>query len=115
MQQSAQGDQALSFVGNTVTLNGNSAQLANNSANWTLSAPKPANATINISNSSGQLVYTGTTVLQSGTNTYTWNGQGNNGTQWPAGTYTMAVTAQDASGQPVSVSTQVSGTVNPST
>jgi flagellar basal-body rod modification protein FlgD len=112
LQQSAQATQALSFVGQTVTVNGSSAQLANNSASWTLSSPQPANATINISNSSGQLVYSSTQVLQTGANTFTWNGQGNNGTQWPAGTYTMSVTAQGASGQPVSVSTVVTGVVN---
>jgi flagellar basal-body rod modification protein FlgD len=112
LQQSAQATQALSFVGQTVTVNGNTAQLANNSASWTLSSPQPANATINISNSSGQLVYSGTQVLQTGANTFTWNGLGNNGTQWPAGTYTMSVTAQGASGQAVTVSTVVTGVVN---
>jgi flagellar basal-body rod modification protein FlgD len=112
LQQSAQATQALSFVGQTVTVNGNSAQLANNTASWTMSSPKPANASINISNSTGQLVYSGTMALQAGSNTFTWNGQGNNGTQWPNGTYTMSVTAQDASGQPVSVSTVVTGVVN---
>jgi flagellar basal-body rod modification protein FlgD len=112
LQQSAQATQALNFVGETVTVNGNTAQLSNNTASWTLSSPQPANATINISNSSGQLVYSGTMVLQTGSNTYTWNGQGNNGTQWPSGTYTMAVTAQSASGQPVTVSTITSGVVN---
>lgn len=112
LQQTAQSTQALSFVGETVTVNSNTAQLANNSATWSLSAPSPASATVNISNSTGQLVYTGTQTLQTGSNTFTWNGQGNNGTQWPAGTYTMSVTAQSASGQPVIVSTQATGVVN---
>jgi flagellar basal-body rod modification protein FlgD len=112
LQQTAQSTQALNFVGETVTVNSNTAQLANNSATWSLSAPAPASATVNISNSTGQLVYTGTQTLQTGSNTFTWNGQGNNGTQWPAGTYTMSVTAQSASGQSVAVSTQSTGVVN---
>lgn len=112
LQQTAQSTQALNFVGETVTVQSNAAQLANGSATWTLSSPAPATATVSITNSAGQLVYTGAQTLQTGANTFTWNGQGNNGTQWPAGTYTMAVTAQSASGQPVTVSTLVSGVVN---
>jgi flagellar basal-body rod modification protein FlgD len=51
-------------------------------------------------------------TMQTGTNTFNWNGQGTNGTQWPDGAYTMSVTAQSASGQSVGVSTVVSGTVS---
>ncbi len=112
LQQTAQATQALGFVGENVTVSGNSAQLASGSATWTISSPKPANATINISNASGQLVYSGATTLQSGSNSFKWNGKGNDGTQWPDGTYTMAITATDASGQSVNVSTLVTGIVN---
>ena len=112
LQQTAQSTQALNFVGETVTVNSNTAQLTNGPTSWTMSSPKPAAATVNISNSTGQLVYSGTMTLQTGTNTFNWNGKGNNGTQWPDGTYTMAVTAQDASGQSVGVSTLVTGVVN---
>jgi flagellar basal-body rod modification protein FlgD len=112
LQQTAQATQALSFVGDNVTVNSSTAQLANGSANWTMSSPKPSIAAVNISNSSGQLVYSGTMTLQAGSNTFKWNGQGNNGTQWPDGTYTVAATAKDSSGQPVAVSTLVTGVVN---
>ena len=112
LQQTAQSTQALSFVGEKVTVNGNSAQLAGGTASWTLSSPKPAVATVNIANATGQLVYSGHLTMQPGPNTFTWNGQGTNGTQWPDGTYTMSVTAQDASGQPVAVSTLVTGVVD---
>lgn len=112
LQQTAQSTQALNFVGETVTVNSNTAQLANGSATWTLSAPSPATATVSITNSAGQQVYSGTQTLQTGSNTFTWNGQGNNGTQWPPGTYTMSVTAQSASGQAVTVSTLTTGVVN---
>ena len=112
LQQTAQPTQALGFVGENVTVNGNTARLAKGAATWTMSSPKPSNATLNISNSSGQLVYSGAMTLQAGSNTFKWNGQGNNGTQWPDGTYTMAVTAKDTSGQSVGVSTLVTGIVN---
>ena len=112
LQQTAQSTQALNFVGENVTVKSDTAQLANGSATWTMSTPKPSSATLNISNSSGQLIYSGTMTLQAGPNTFKWNGQGNNGTQWPDGTYTIAVTAKDSSGQSVDVSTVATGIVN---
>jgi flagellar basal-body rod modification protein FlgD len=111
LQQTAQSTQALSFVGEKVAVNGSRAQLVGGRASWTLSSPKPAVATVNIANASGQLVYSGHLTMQAGPNTFTWNGQGANGTQWPDGTYTMSVT-QDASGQPVDISTLVTGVVD---
>jgi flagellar basal-body rod modification protein FlgD len=112
LQQTAQSTQALSFVGENVTVNSNTAQLTNGSTTWTMSSPKPATATVNISNSNGQNVYSGTVTLQAGTNSYKWNGVGSNGTQWPDGAYTMAVSATDATGQSVAVSTLVTGVVD---
>src|ERR1700682_800009 len=50
LQQTSQSTSALGFVGQTVTVNGNTAQLANGSASWTFSSPKPAAATITIAN-----------------------------------------------------------------
>lgn len=112
LQQTAQSTQALNFVGETVTVSGNSAQLTNGETQWTFNSPQPASATVmNISNSTGQLVYSGAITLQTGNNTFNWNGQGSNGTQWPDGTYTAAITAQAASGQTVAVTSQVTGVV----
>jgi flagellar basal-body rod modification protein FlgD len=111
LQQSAQSTQALSFVGDTVTVNGNTSQLTGGEASWTFNSPQPASATVNITNASGQLVYTGSMTLQTGSNTFNWNGQGSNGTQSPDGTYTATVTAQSASGQAVSITSQITGVV----
>jgi flagellar basal-body rod modification protein FlgD len=112
LQQTAQSTQLLNFVGDTVTVNGNTAQLTNGQTSWTFNSPQPATATVNISNSSGQLVYSGNLTLQTGLNTFNWNGQGSNGTQWPDGTYSVSITAQSASGQPVSVTSEISGVVS---
>src|SRR5881227_64289 len=56
LQQTSQSTSALGFVGQTVTVDGNTAQLANGQASWTFSALKPANATLTIANSTGQSV-----------------------------------------------------------
>lgn len=112
LQQSAQTTQALSLVGATVVVNGTTAQLANGQATWALNATQPATATITITAPSGQTAYTGTVSVGSGSQTYTWNGVGNDGTTWPAGNYTLTATAVTASGQSTTVTTQVEGQVS---
>jgi flagellar basal-body rod modification protein FlgD len=112
LQKANQSTEALAFVGKSVTLNGSTAALSNGSAGWTLTSPSTANATVNITSSTGQTVFTGNYTLNSGANNFNWNGQGNDGTTWPAGNYTMNVTAKDANGNTVAVSTQIAGTVS---
>jgi len=113
LQQTSEATSAMQFVGANVTLTGSSATLAANSpAAWTLNSPSPATANVTITSSTGQTAYTGTVSLSAGTQTYSWNGQGNNGVTWPAGQYKISVGATGANGQPVTVSTQVQGTVS---
>jgi flagellar basal-body rod modification protein FlgD len=114
LQETTAATQALQLVGSTVTVNGNNATLSNatgSPATWSLNASGPGTAAITISNSSGQTAYTGTTTLNGGTQSFNWNGLGNNGVQWPDGTYTISVAGTSANGQALTVSTQVQGTV----
>jgi len=112
LQQTSEATSAMQFLGASVTLSGSSATLsANSPAAWSLNSPSPATAQITITSATGQVAYTGTTALNAGTQTYSWNGQGNNGVTWPAGQYTLAITATGASGQAVTVTTQTQGTV----
>jgi len=112
LQQTAQSAQAASFVGSTVVVNGSTAQLVNSQAAWNYSVSSPATATFNITNASGQTVFSQTATVQPGQQTFNWNGVGTNGQQWPDGSYTLSVTATDASGKSVGVSTQVQGVVS---
>jgi flagellar basal-body rod modification protein FlgD len=112
LQQTAQSTQALSLVGATVVVNGSSTQLTNSEATWTLNATKPSTATISIANSVGQTVYSGTYAVNAGNQQFTWNGLGNDGTQWPDGTYTLTATGVDASGQTAAITTQVQAPVD---
>jgi flagellar basal-body rod modification protein FlgD len=112
LEQSAQTTSALALVGATVVVNGSTAQLSNSQAIWTLNAAKPATTTISIADSTGRTAYTGTFTINSGTQTFLWDGRGNGGTLWPDGTYTLTATATDASGQSTAVSTQVQAKVN---
>jgi flagellar basal-body rod modification protein FlgD len=112
LQKTAQSTAALGYVGKTVVVDGATAELANNSATWSFSVPKPASATINIKNATGQSVYSAKYTVNPGTQNFTWDGRGTNGTKWPDGSYTMSITANDASGQPVAISTEVQGIVD---
>src|SRR5262252_8344494 len=53
MEKSAQSTLAMSFVGQTVAVDGQTTQLLNGAAKWTFSVPKPATAQVNITNSAG--------------------------------------------------------------
>jgi flagellar basal-body rod modification protein FlgD len=112
LQQSAQTTSALQLVGATVVVNGATAPLANNQATWTLNSTQPASAAITIADATGRTAYTGTVTVNSGSQTFTWNGQGNDGTIWPAGNYTLTATGTSASGQNTAISTQIQAPVD---
>ena len=115
LQQTNEATAAMQFLGANVTVAGTSSTLSNatsSPASWSLNSPSPATGTVTITSASGQTAYSGTVPLTAGSQNYTWNGQGSNGVTWPDGQYTLAITAANASGQPVTVSTQVEGTVS---
>ena len=113
LQQTAQATQALGFVGKTAVVDGATTKLTNSAASWTLGVEQNSNVAITIANSTGQNVFTGNYPATAGANqAFSWDGKGNDGTQWPDGKYTLTATAVDASGKPVAVSTQVQGLVN---
>jgi flagellar basal-body rod modification protein FlgD len=112
IEKSAQQTTALAYVGSTVAVDGQTAKLANSQATWSFQVPKPATGTVTIKNSTGQTVYTSSLSMNAGPQNFTWDGHGNNGTLWPDGNYTLSVVGKDASGQAVSISTEVQGTVD---
>jgi flagellar basal-body rod modification protein FlgD len=112
LQQNAQTTSALGFLGRTVVINGTVAELANGTATWNYSVNKPSTASINVSDSTGKIVYSTTQAIQPGQQTFTWNGQTTTGNQLTNGSYTISITAADANGQSVAVATQTQGTVS---
>jgi flagellar basal-body rod modification protein FlgD len=115
LQQTSEATQAMQFLGSSVTISSNAAALSNatgQEATWSVNSPSPATAAVTISSSTGQVAFTGTASLSSGTQSYAWNGKGNNGVTWPDGNYTLSITATGATGSPVTVTTQVQGTVS---
>ena len=69
-------------------------------------------ANITITNSAGQTAYTGNFSLKEGNSSFVWDGKGNDGVQWPAGTYTLTATGKDSAGNSVAISTEVQGVVD---
>jgi flagellar basal-body rod modification protein FlgD len=113
LQQTTQATQALGFVGKTAVVSGNTTALTNSSATWQLDVPSTSTVTLTIANSQGQAVFTGNYPANAGNGQpFSWNGQGNDGTQWPDGQYTLTATAADSSGNPVAIATRVGGTVS---
>jgi flagellar basal-body rod modification protein FlgD len=113
LQQTAQSTQALGFVGKTAVVDGSTAALTSSSATWDLSIPTNSNVNVSITNSTGQTVFSGSYAVNAGDNQpFTWDGKGNDGTQWPDGKYTMTATAADSAGNSVAVSTQIQGVVS---
>ena len=114
LQQTAQSTQALGFVGKTATVDGSTTTLNKSSATWNLGVPTNSQVSISITNSTGQTVYSNNYSVNAGSNqAFTWDGKGNDGTQWPDGKYTLTATAADpTTGNSVAVSTQIQGVVN---
>jgi flagellar basal-body rod modification protein FlgD len=113
LQQTSQSTQALGFVGKTAVVSGSTAALANSTATWQLSVPTASTVNVTIANSTGQTVFTGSYNASAGNNQpFEWNGQGNDGTQWPDGNYTLTATAKDGGGNTVAITSAIEGTVN---
>ena len=113
LQQTTQATQALGFVGKTAVVDGTTATMTSSSATWHLNVPTNATVDISIANSSGQTVFTGKYTAGAASDVpFTWNGQGNDGTQWPDGKYTITATGKDVAGNNVGIAAQVQGTVS---
>jgi len=111
IEKSAQATQALVYVGNTVSVDGSKAQF-DKSATWNFHSEKDTNAVVTITNSTGQQAYSGNYTLKQGGSSFVWDGKGNDGVQWPPGTYTLTATGKDATGNTVAISTEVQGVVD---
>src|SRR5262245_12197293 len=112
IEKTAQSTTALAFVGQNVTVDGQTAALKNRSETCSFQLPKPINATVTIKSPTGQTVYSGSFTMNTGLQTFNWDGRDNAGTLWPDGNYTISITGKDASGQTVSVPTEVEGLVD---
>ncbi|WP_319483327.1 FlgD immunoglobulin-like domain containing protein [uncultured Cohaesibacter sp.] len=103
----------LGYIGQTVTVEGDTTTLQDGSAQWNYTLDSDAEeVTINILDEDGNTVYTTTGEADEGTYAVEWDGVDDDGNQLDdGGVYTIEVTATDANGDDVDVSTSVTGTV----
>src|SRR5215469_16298298 len=66
---------------------------------------------VSVTNANGKVVYSGPGETAAGNHQFIWNGKDNNGNQLDDGTYTLAVTAQTASGGAVTSTISSNGIV----
>ncbi|MEO6842668.1 MAG: flagellar hook capping FlgD N-terminal domain-containing protein [Bradyrhizobium sp.] len=113
LQKTTQSTEALTYVGKTAVVTGNTATMTNSKAGWELSVPTASNMDITIASSTGQTVFSGTYAVSAGNNQpFAWNGQGSDGTQYPDGNYTLTATAKDSNGNTVAITSAIEGTVS---
>jgi flagellar basal-body rod modification protein FlgD len=102
----------VSYVGAEVTAQGNAAALKDGKAKWMFSTGTQAKTMqVEIRNEAGAIVATRTITPTDKDHTFEWDGKANDGSTLPPGTYRVTVTAKDAQGADVPVTTKVSGIV----
>ncbi len=113
LQEGGAGAASTSYLGKTITIGNGNAALINGQTSWNYNlASQASNVTLTVTDSNGNTVYTGPGTTNSGSNTFDWNGQDNNGNQLPDGTYTLAVNATDASGNAITSTVTSQGVVS---
>jgi flagellar basal-body rod modification protein FlgD len=112
LQKATQSTNALQIVGETVGVEGDTAPLFDNKAVWTLDVPKVSTVKVNIQDTTGQTVFSGSYTMNPGKQNFVWDGKDSSGKQWPDGNYKMVLTATDASGQSVSVKKEIEAMVD---
>ena len=101
------------YLGKNVSITNGNAALTNGTAKWTYNlGTSSASTMLTVSNSAGMVVYSGPGAVTAGNNTFTWNGQDNNGNQLNDGTYKLSVSATDPSGNAITTSVASAGTVS---
>jgi len=107
------GTYAASYLGHVVSVTNGQASLSGGAANWTYTlGATAANTNLTVTNSNGQVVYTGTGETASGTHTFAWNGKDNNGNALPDGVYKLNVAAADSASNSITTSVASAGQVS---
>lgn len=103
---------AVGYIGKTVTAEGATVSLVNGLGTWSYTASEGSpEATFNVSDEFGHVVFTQKSPITEGTHNIIWDGKLANGTTAPQGAYTISISANDTSGNKVDISTAISGVV----
>jgi flagellar basal-body rod modification protein FlgD len=109
--QNSTNNEAVSYIGKSVTSTGVNSDLKNGSATWSFNLPQAATVTATIKDANGNQVYTETGSMAAGNGQFNWDGTGTDGTTEPDGTYSISLTAKTSDGTYVAASTETTGVV----
>jgi flagellar basal-body rod modification protein FlgD len=106
---------AVGLIGKDVKAVSDTADLKGGAAQWTYNLPADAaNVQVEVTDSAGRALHAESEPaanLKAGDHAFTWNGKDMTGSNAPDGTYTLKVTATDASGAAIATTTYVQGRV----
>ena len=106
---------AVNLIGKTVTADATTTTLSSGSASWLFSPQStPSALQASVSDVNGNVIWSGPiTPNGAGPQSFTWNGKNNAGLQQTdGGTYTLKISATDASGGAIPVATTIQGVAN---
>ena len=104
---------AVGFLGMTVEIEGETAMLSAGKAEWRYAlAGEAASTTITIFNEGGAVVHSAQGGTAAGDHTFVWDGFSDDNVIQPGGPYRIEISARNANGAPVGVSTTASGRVS---
>lgn len=103
---------AVNYIGKEVLILGTTTSLADDKATWdyTLESDAP-DTTITVYNSDGLEMYSTTVEADSGSNTFEWDGENENGVKQPEGLYYVEIEPLDEDSLEVAASIMVAGIV----
>ena len=108
----SQSASAIGYLGTTIEAKGDTTMLADGKAVYLYRLPETAASTgIMITNDQGDVVFTGNGGTSAGEHVFAWDGRNNDGVAQPEGVYKISLSARDADGNIVPVTTMISGQV----
>ena len=102
----------VNYIGKEIEASGETTVLRDGTAGWTYNVKSAATATVTITNAAGAAVYTDQVTLEQGGGSFVWNGKTTAGRTVEDGEYTLKIEAVDDAGNPVTVSTALTGVVD---
>jgi flagellar basal-body rod modification protein FlgD len=102
----------VNYLGRTVSAKGDVTPLTGGHASWKYAlTTAAAEATINVFDQTGKLVWTGAGDPKAGTHAFDWAGTNSAGVPMPEGIYRIQVKAKDAAGNDIAAQTVIQGVV----
>lgn len=105
-------EQAAGMEGDQVVVSSSDIAVQNGSGSINFTAPAAEVADITVTDSAGDTLYSGTVSASSGSNSWSWDGETNDGVQVSDGGYAISVTNSSGTALPFTVNGTVTGVFN---